>query len=465
MAASLCASIAACDGDASRPEPDTGRGPTPAAVRIAWSQQAPSLAIVQGYSFLLFIDDARTPLSAVSCAAVTGSPGFECSAALPALSPGARLLALATVDPASGLESARSTPPLRVDVGSDGRPLPRSGGSAPALRLSGQHDVPLTACTAAGTSSCFAVGVIATGVGPVRRLLPLPDGRLIALRQDGTLTIFPSGASERPPLARDDAGPGLAIVDVAADPEFETNRLLYFATLGGAPGRREVSIIRVRELAERTGEAAAIVTGLPISSIGEPVIAAGSDRHLYLAMPLDPTVERQFYDGHVLRFTPDGAAAGHARAGSPVLAQGSIRPMSFAWIDGAGLLVASGASGGSPLAMVASDARPDAWPAALLPVGGASAGVFSAGVRGVASDAGTGRMSTRRLAVLGMLPEALYMAALTEGDSPRLASVEALPLGSLTPTSAVFTRSGDLAVAARAGDDPVRTHLLLLRAR
>ena len=461
MVASLLASIAACDGDAPRPESDAGSGPPPAAARIAWSQQAPSLAIVQGYSFLLFIDEARTPLPAVSCSGVTGSPGFECSAPLPALSPGARFLALSAVDPASGLESIRSSP-LRVDVGSDGRPLPGSVG--PTQALSVQHDVPSTACTTAGTSRCFAVGVIATEVGPVRRLLPLPDGRLIVLREDGTLMVFPSGVSERPPLGRDDTGPGSAVVDVAADPEFATNRFLYFATVGGAPGRREVSIIRSRELADRIGEAAAIVTGLPTTSIGEPVISAGSDHHVYLAMPLDPAAERQIYDGHVLRFTRDGAAAGHARSGSPVLAQGSIRPMSFAWADRGGLLVASSGPGGFPLATVPFDAPPGAWPAALLPVGGADTGVFSAGVRGVAFDTGTGS-TPGRLAVLGVSPEALYIATLTDGDSSRLASVEGLPLGSLTPTSAVFTHNGDLVVAARAGDDLAGTRLLLLRAR
>jgi hypothetical protein len=463
MVASLLASIAACDGDAPRPEPDAGSGPTPGAARIAWSQQAPSLAIVQGYSFLLFIDEVRTPLSTVSCSGASGSPGFECSASLPALSPGSRVLALAAVDSASGLESARSNP-LRVDVGNDGRPVPRSVGPTPAPALGAQHDVPSTVCTTAGTTRCFTVGVIATAVGPVRRLLPLPDGRLIMLREDGTLTVFPSGASERPPLMRDDTGSGWAVVDVAADPEFATNRFLYFATLGGGPGRREVSIIRARELADRIGEAAAIVAGLPTTTLGEPVISVGSDHHVYLAMPLDPAVEKQLYDGHVLRFTPDGAAAGHARSGSPVLAQGSIRPMSFAWADRAGLLVASSGPGESPLARVSFDARPGEWPAALVPAGGADAGVFSAGVRGVAFDTGTGGRPPGRLAVLGVSPETLYIATLTDGESPRLASVESLPLGSLTPTAAVFTHNGDLVVATRGGDDLVGTRLLLLRA-
>jgi hypothetical protein len=295
-------------------------------------------------------------------------------------------------------------------------------------------------------------------------LVPLPDGRLIVLRQDGALIVLPSGATERPPLGGNDTGPGSGVVDVAADPEFGTNRFLYFATLGGAPGRREVSIIRARELADRIGEAAAIVTGLPTTSVGEPVISAGSDHHLYLAMPLDPAVEGQFYDGHVLRFTRDGAGAGHARSGSPILARGSIRPMSFASGDRAGLLMASGGTGGAPpLAMLPFEARPGAWPAALIPVGGAEAGVFSAGVRSVALGSRTSTNPPRHVAVLTVSPEALYLATLTDGDSPRLALVEALPLGSLTPTAAVFTHHGDLVVAARAPNDLGRSSLLLLR--
>ena len=139
--------------------------------------------------------------------------------------------------------------------------------------------------------------------------------------------------------------------------------------------------------------------------------------------------------------------------------------MSFAWADRTGLLVASSGPGGSPLAMVPFDARPGAWPAALLPVGGAEAGVFSAGVRAVAFDSGTSTRPPGQLAILSVSPEALYIATLTQDDSPGLASVESLPLGSLTPTSAVFSYNGDLVVAARAENDLVQTALLLLRAR
>ena len=140
--------------------------------------------------------------------------------------------------------------------------------------------------------------------------------------------------------------------------------------------------------------------------------------------------------------------------------------MSFAWADRAGLLVASSGPGGAPpLAMVPVDARLGAWPAALLPVGGADVGIFTAGVRAMAFDSGTGTRPARQLAVVSVSPDALYIATLTYGDSPRLAAVGSLSLGSLTPTSAVFTHNGDLVVAARAENDLVQTALLLLRAR
>jgi hypothetical protein len=115
--------------------------------------------------------------------------------------------------------------------------------------------------------------------------------------------------------------------------------------------------------------------------------------------------------------------------------------------------------------MVPLDARADAWPAPLLPVGGPGVGTFSAGVRAVTFDSGTGTRPPRQLAVVGLFPEALYIATLTPGDSSQLASVESLSLGSLTPTAAVFTPSGDLVVAAKAGNDPSGTRLLLLRGR
>src|SRR6185503_7198280 len=192
---------------------------------------------------------------------------------------------------------------------------------------------PTTACAEGTATDCFTVSVMATEIAPVRRLLPLPDGRLLVLHENGAVTMLPSGTSEQPELAGRGEASTVALADVAADPDFPVNRFLYFATTSRTPGgARTVSVVRVRELADRVGEPAAIVSGLPAAPAGDPAISIGPDRRIYLAMP-GPADDRagSGYGARILRFTRDGRADGNARIGSPILAQGRVRPTRLVW--------------------------------------------------------------------------------------------------------------------------------------
>jgi len=391
-----------------------------------------------------------------------GTPGalaFDCSAPLPRLSPGRRVLELSAVDQATGRESPRS-PPLTADVASDGRPAREPG------RLADEILEPSVTCATGEPSACFRVTLVAAGVGPVRRLLGLPDGRLLVLLEDGAVTMLPSGTSERPALGRAEAGATVEVADVAADPDFQTTRFLYFATVASVPrGRRTVSVVRVRELADRVGEAATIVAELPVAPAGDPALSVGPDRHIYLAMPSGPPADRHPYDGQVLRFTRDGAAAGHARSGSPILARGSMQPASLAWDAGSRLLLASGAlSGGPVLAVVPIDPGSGVWPTTMIRVGGAEADVLRAGVDDVAVGPRIGtHLEGATMSILGANPATLYIATLAPGDPPDVTSRRPLPLGLLTPTALTFAHNGDLIVAASQGSDNSRVRLLRLR--
>ena len=454
---------AACDGgNGSEPPgaPGPGGGGSPrGAARLNWSQQAPSADAVQSYAFVVFVDGTRAPLSGASCSEAPAAASFECSALLPPLSPGRRVIELSAIDQATGLEGPRSGP-LDIVVASDGRPASEPRHVADEIRE------PSVTCATGEPSTCFTVALIADDVGPVRRLLPLPDGRLLVLLEDGAVTMLPSGTSERPELGRAEEGVTVEVADVAADPAFHTNRFLYFATIASAPrGRRTVSVVRVREVGDRVGEAATIVADLPAAAAGDPAISVGPDRHIYLAMPSGPSADRQSYDGLVLRFTHDGAAAGHARSGSPILAKGSMRPASLAWDAGSRLLMASGESGGGPaLAVVPIDSGAGAWPAAMTRVGGVDADALGAGVDGLAVGPrlGTG-LGGVSLSILGANPETLYIARMAPGDPPDITSRHALPLGSLAPIALAFAGNGDLIVAARPGSDSLRVRLLRLR--
>lgn len=455
-------SVVACDGgNGSQPEPPGGGGgSSPGAARVAWSQEAPSADAVQGYAFILFIDGLGTSLSGATCSGAPGPPSFDCYATLPPMSPGRRVLELSAIDQATGLESSRSGP-VTVEVAGNGRPA-----SEPSHVADEIHE-PSVTCATGEPSTCFTITLIAADIGPVRRLLPLPDGRLLVLLADGAVTMLPSGTSERPALGRAEAGVTVEAVDVAADPAFHTNQFLYLATVASEPsGRRTVSVVRVRELADRVGEAATIVADLPAARAGDPAVSLGPDGHIYLAMPSGPPADRQPYDGHVLRFTRDGAAAGHARSGSPILARGNMRPASLAWDASSRLLMASGESGGGPaLAVVPVDPGSGAWPATPIRVVGADADVLRAGVDGMAVGPRIGtHLEGVSLSILGANPETLYIATLAPGDPAEIRSRYPLPLGSLTPTTLAFATNGDLIVAARPGGDNSRVRLLRLHA-
>ena len=99
----------------------------------------------------------------------------------------------------------------------------------------------------------FTGSVLAASIGPS---VDCSAARrpLLVLLEDGAVTMLPSSTTERPDLGRAEAGRTIELADVALDPDFGTNRFLYFAAVAtDAYGRRTVSVVRVRELADRMG--------------------------------------------------------------------------------------------------------------------------------------------------------------------------------------------------------------------
>src|SRR5688572_6379549 len=119
-----CTGIAACDKkDPETPDPGDPVGEVRVSPgdRLGWTQQAADAATVQTYQFALYLDGARLTLSGVNCTRAATGTGFDCSAQLPALSPGTHTLELASfvTDGGTIAESARSAP-LRVVSGGGG---------------------------------------------------------------------------------------------------------------------------------------------------------------------------------------------------------------------------------------------------------------------------------------------------------------------------------------------------------
>lgn len=66
--------------------------------RIGWDQRAPSLPVLQSYTFIANVDGLRTDLPDARCETEPGSDGqFACSAPLPRLSTGLHAFRVLTV--------------------------------------------------------------------------------------------------------------------------------------------------------------------------------------------------------------------------------------------------------------------------------------------------------------------------------------------------------------------------------
>jgi len=312
------------------------------------------------------------------------------------------------------------------------------------------------ACATETPTECFTVTVIATNVPPVRRLLPLPDGRLLILGQGGAVTMLPSGTSERLEFGAAGAGTAVDVVDVSADPDFGASRLVYLATTATArDGRRTVSVVRMRELADRLGEPATIVADLPASPGGDPAMSVGPDGRIYLAMP-GSAAGRAGYSGYVLRFTEDGRAAGNDRNGSPIFAEGPVRPTRLAWDAAARLLMASAEPGPLPvLAVVPVEPGSIQWPAPRTAVAGTMIAPATAEVSDVASaPILEGSSVVAMLARTADGPAVLRLVTVPGANPSENALPRTIPLGPLTPSAVAFAGNGDPMIAATRGREP-----------
>jgi hypothetical protein len=446
---------ASCGGDSGAPPaggspPATGPDiPISGSPRLAWSQRAPTLDVARSYTFLLYVDGARTPLSGASCAAA--GDGFECSAPLPALTSGRHVLELSTQDPGSGLESARSAP-LGVT-----RNAQRSGNGGQLTSQSpprGDPSLPaIIGCIEGPSGICFSTTVIADNLGPVERMVALPDERLLVLFAGGIVRILPNGAPDRLDLGRFQEP--VDVADIAVDPEFQTNRYVYLAVVGtDADGRRTAAVVRMRELADRLGEAATLAVDLPAGA-GRPAVSVGPDLLLYIAIP---SSDRQSnaggpYEGLVLRLTRDGRAAGQERLASPVFSTGRARPAAFAWLDREHLLL--GASDG--FGVVRVGAAQGGWPVSM-----ATLPLSSINGPETLETVARGADAAASLFVLGSAPRLLYVARVITGERTEIRSMDPIPLGRFVPGALAVGGNGDPMVA---GSDEPGAPVRVLRLR
>src|SRR5205085_2739004 len=103
-----CFMLAACGGG-SPPSPNDGETIT-GVERLGWDQRAADAGELASFRYAVYVDEARSEASDVTCAAAQSSAGFACTSRLPAMSNGGHTLQVAAfvLDGGAIRESTRS---------------------------------------------------------------------------------------------------------------------------------------------------------------------------------------------------------------------------------------------------------------------------------------------------------------------------------------------------------------------
>jgi glucose/arabinose dehydrogenase len=339
--------------------------------RIGWEQPAADTVELAAIGYVLYVDGTRTGLATTSCAtsptAATSPLTFACNAQLPALSPGAHTLELASfVNDGGVLESARSVPLLVTVVAVVNRIGPVS---KPATSFK--------AGTAITTDQVgLRVELVAEGVDHPADLAFAPDGRLFVAERSGHIRILATSADRvaavdggdthlpEPAisLAGDIGGDG-QLLALALDPQFDRTRFVFaIYTAASRSGQLVFTLARFREAAGTLGDRIVLLDSIPAASPPTASLRFGPDAKLYAAMDETADLRRHgdaaSMQGKILRLNADGTTPDDQVGATPLYADGYRgAPGGFDWDARSLILWVAGreADGSSRLRMVASD--------------------------------------------------------------------------------------------------------------
>jgi len=302
-----------CEGDDS-PSDSSGATPTsPSGPHtVSWDQLAPTLQVVNSYSFTAVIDGSPASRLAASCSATSTAGSFTCSAPIPTLPAGAHTLAVITTD-ANGASSPVSNS-VSFTVPSTSR---STTSSMTALAESAVLNL-ASLCMGDGPArTCYQLNRTATNLTTPTDPTEMPDGRILVLDNGVPLEIGQGGA--RPVAA--DISRGSRITDISVASDSQTTREVFALEVTETPRARMVDVVRFRDVGGVLGERAVVVPGIRLPNEGDAALLA--DKELLVAVPREG--DGGSGPGLILRYDRSGRPAGRSIA-SPALAWGPGRP-------------------------------------------------------------------------------------------------------------------------------------------
>jgi glucose/arabinose dehydrogenase len=286
--------------------------------RIAWDQEVPAGTRTAAMVYAAYVDGIRVDFPGVSCKA-SSETLHECLAPLPPMNNGPHIVRLSATGPSDNpLHGPRSRVLnlLKVDPG-----------SAAATQSAAQAN-------AARDEGPFAIDVISDSTGAIADIAVTPEGiPFIAEAAGRILTAGANGLAEALQIRDVSRRGSLGLFSIALHPDFDKNRLVYFAYAAESSSGPVWRIARGREVDGRIGEVAVLIDGEPAAPGSWAVIRFGPDRQLYAALGADPVrqVRAGGYSGKLLRLTDEGRRATNNADGSPIVDNVQGAPAGLTW--------------------------------------------------------------------------------------------------------------------------------------
>jgi len=193
-------------------------------------------------------------------------------------------------------------------------------GSAQVAAMGEQavSSVPQRACFDAG--QCYVAAPLLHSSMRVGSLAVDPFGQLYFVEGDSRVRVVSAtGASE---VVLDAADVGARILGLAVDPQFVISRSVFVAE-ASAREQGTFDIARYRNIANRFGEHAVLVPGLPTTA--SPLLTLDGAAHIFAVLPA-ASPSRLGYGGLVLRYNSDGSVPRENPLGSPIFSRGYDEP-------------------------------------------------------------------------------------------------------------------------------------------
>lgn len=296
--------------------------------RIGWSQPAADAFELALFEYVIYVDDARMPLTGVSCASASTAAGFDCSAALPALTQGTHTLELASVvvNQAGVLESSRSAP-LRVVM----------------TRISSSAFSATSTVVTTTDGVSLVLERVTDGLHGPSDIAFDRTGAIFVAERGGAVRVVRDGALIAEPaldLSGEITPPHGGLLAISLDPKFEETGFLYALYAADAPrGGLEFMLARFRGVEQRFGERAILLDRIEASpSLASGALRFGPDGKLYAALDsaADDRAPGSYasYNGKILRLNADATTPDDQAVFTPIYSLEHPQPTALDWQPG-----------------------------------------------------------------------------------------------------------------------------------